>query len=432
MENSRLIASIQGLDMYREELEKIKVWVCSSACGKSYLSDIDDRFFDLDAYKSKLHHSNVENYEERSIDKMWELLEQGKIVLNASHDYFVNYLEKNNIPYVFMYGKPEVEEEYIKRMRNRGSGEEFVKRFGHLVSGLYAGRNKSNYGSFRIEMNRNEFVSDYVWNIFGTPKKFIQFNEFPKNKYKIAFVDIDGTLINRNEELMDFTIKALNSLKDKIKIVLISARGFLRIEPYLSTLGFLDNHNYTVAYNGGLILNNDENVLVENYIKSESIYLLKEYFDKNNLTDCWIYTYDKRLKLNEVKDLDKFLLENKVYEVLYLNLEDPSQVAKIRYGLPQEICDCFEISSSHETRLEFMNKGATKEKAIQVLINRLNIAKAEIIAIGDGENDIGMFELAGCSIAMCNAKQCVKDCADYITDSNNDDGVAKALIKVCG
>ncbi len=78
--------------MYREELEKIKVWVCSSACGKSYLSDIDDRFFDLDAYKSKLHHSDVENYEERSIDKMWELLEQGKIVLNASHDYFVNYL----------------------------------------------------------------------------------------------------------------------------------------------------------------------------------------------------------------------------------------------------------------------------------------------------------------------------------------------------
>ena len=117
--NQIIINSIQEINPYLDSLKKIKIWVCNTACGKSYLASLDDRFVDLDAYRSQLHHSGVEDFEERTISKMWELIKEDKIILNAAHAYFLKYLEENDIPFVYMYGKPEVEAEYIERMRHR-------------------------------------------------------------------------------------------------------------------------------------------------------------------------------------------------------------------------------------------------------------------------------------------------------------------------
>lgn len=74
-----------------------------------------------------------------------------------------------------------------------------------------------------------------------------------------------------------------------------------------------------------------------------------------------------------------------------------------------------------------MKKGATKANAIKILIDYLKINKEEVIAIGDGGNDIPMFEIAGYKVVMGNANEYVKSKADYITDTNNNNGVAKAL-----
>ena len=76
-----------------------------------------------------------------------------------------------------------------------------------------------------------------------------------------------------------------------------------------------------------------------------------------------------------------------------------------------------------------MKEGCSKKNAIYILADKLGIKKEEIIVMGDGGNDISMFECAGLKIAMENAEEHLKEKADFITASNNDDGVAKAIQK---
>lgn len=92
---------------------------------------------------------------------------------------------------------------------------------------------------------------------------------------------------------------------------------------------------------------------------------------------------------------------------------------------------------SHKTKnysfeskfIDVMKKGCSKKNAIYFLADKLKIKKEEIIVMGDGSNDLSMFECAGLKIAMENADEKLKEKADFITASNNDDGVAKAIQK---
>ena len=79
--------------------------------------------------------------------------------------------------------------------------------------------------------------------------------------------------------------------------------------------------------------------------------------------------------------------------------------------------------------IDIMKKGVSKRNAINIVADQLGIKQEEIIVMGDGKNDIPMFEGVGLSVAMENAVDEVKGKADYITASNNDDGVAKAIKK---
>lgn len=71
------INNLKELQNYKEELSKIKVWVCNTACGKSYLCDIDDRFYDLDLYRSKIKNSGEVNYEDLTIPQMYNVMGGG-------------------------------------------------------------------------------------------------------------------------------------------------------------------------------------------------------------------------------------------------------------------------------------------------------------------------------------------------------------------
>ena len=85
--------------------------------------------------------------------------------------------------------------------------------------------------------------------------------------------------------------------------------------------------------------------------------------------------------------------------------------------------------SSWNNNFEIMNKGASKGHAVQVLANYYDIDKESIICIGDSENDLPMIKYAGLGIAMGNAPDYVKNQADYVTDTNSEHGVAKAIEK---
>lgn len=113
-------------------------------------------------------------------------------------------------------------------------------------------------------------------------------------------------------------------------------------------------------------------------------------------------------------------------------VDSAEKIQALRENIPKNLQEGLEISSSEDTRIEFVPKGITKKGGCLTLLEFLGLTKDEMMAIGDGENDVQMFEIASCSVAMCNANETVKAQADFITDSNNDDGVAKALLRILG
>lgn len=246
--------------------------------------------------------------------------------------------------------------------------------------------------------------------------------------YKLVILDLDGTLLNSEKKISDFTCDIIGKIRNQAKIVLASARGFGAIKPYLEQLDLLDDSDYTIAFNGSLVLSNLERKIVDNKISIESLNLLNQYVEENLNCDWYLYTYHKKYRRSEIDNVDKFLQENQIYKVV--GISDENTTKKLRLEIPSKIEELFQISSSEKDWIEFVTKGMTKVVAIKILLNKLGIDRKDVIAIGDGENDIEMIKYVGCGIAMQNATNEVKSCAKIITESNDNDGVGKILEKL--
>ena len=245
---------------------------------------------------------------------------------------------------------------------------------------------------------------------------------------KIVILDLDGTLLTSDKKISDYTREVIRELSNEVKFVLASARAFVTIKPYVEELGLLNENNYTIAFNGSLVVNNLEKPIIDEEIGNEEKLLLQKYIDANKEVEWHYYTYDKNILDSDITDIYDFIKSNKIYKIVCL--ADEKVIANMRNDIPQNINDLFQITSSEPTRIEFVKKGMKKIEAIKFLIKKLNIDSSDVIAIGDGENDIDMIEYAGCGVAMGNATDFVKSVADIITDTNDNDGVGKVLKKL--
>lgn len=245
------------------------------------------------------------------------------------------------------------------------------------------------------------------------------------NTVKAIILDLDGTLLDDNKKIGEKTIDFLRQIKDDIKIIPASARQFCTIKPYLEKLALLDKKNYTICFNGSLIVDNQEKEIFSSYINQDIVIDIDEFILNNNI-EWTYYLYDSRLLRNEITNIREFTNENKIYKIV--GVANPNIIKQIKNNLPKVVLDNLEITSSELTRIEFVNKGMTKVKAIELLLNKLDIDKENIVAIGDGDNDIDMIRYAGCGIAMLNSPKEVKDNADIVTKyTNNEDGVYYVL-----
>lgn len=263
--------------------------------------------------------------------------------------------------------------------------------------------------------NNNEYVTTYI----NVGDKI----SISKRKINIEaiFLDLDGTLLDDNKNIGDKTLKYLREIKDDIKIILASARPFCRIKPYLEKLELLDENNYTICFNGSLVTNNQEKILVSSPI-AENIIIKIDNFILDNKIEWTYYLYDTRLLRKEINNIKEFVNANKIYKIVGISTVD--NISKIRNNLPKYILDNLEITSSVPNRIEFVNKNMTKVNAIELLLNKLGIDKENTVAIGDGDNDIDMIKYVGYGIAMKNSPDIVKEKADIVTEySNNEDGV---------
>lgn len=247
------------------------------------------------------------------------------------------------------------------------------------------------------------------------------------NNIHAIFTDLDGTLLNDEKEIGNYTKEVIKKYKNDINIIPTSARSFNRIKPYLEELGLLDNFNYTICFNGALIVNNQGVELFSSHISKSTMQELTNLIDKYNI-EWMIYTKNELFKRSKIEDINKFIRDNDTFKLIGTSTEE--KIDEIRKEL-SVMNDKLEITTSMSGRLVIVNKGSTKATAVEKIMARLNIGRKNIIAIGDGENDIEMIKNAGYGVAMLNAPEAVKKTARMITKyTNNEDGVGKIIEEI--
>ncbi|ACL76549.1 Cof-type HAD-IIB family hydrolase [Ruminiclostridium cellulolyticum] len=268
--------------------------------------------------------------------------------------------------------------------------------------------------------------------------------------YRLVAIDLDGTLLDKNKEISERNKIAIHMAKEKgVKIVICSGRVYSGARIYAKQLGIMDP---IIACNGAIIRENaDGKVIYSNYMHTDDCLKILDIFHENSiyfhvyagetmLTERLDYNslkyYERnkalhakdRVEIDIVTDMEKRLkeLDGKVLKLVAVS-DDSELLATVRKKL--SIVETVDVTSSNYNNFEVVNKGVNKGKALERLSNMLKIPYREIIAIGDNENDIPMFDFAGLGVAMGNGEDCAKEAADYITATNTEDGVAKAIEK---
>lgn len=263
---------------------------------------------------------------------------------------------------------------------------------------------------------------------------------------KLVAIDLDGTLLNNQKQISEKNKSTLQKAKDQgVKIVICTGRPLKAIDGFLEELNLQEEGDYSITFNGGLVQKNDTGEMLEKITMSydeikELAQLMGELdlpFDV--LSDALVYQLPTSAahpsiysELNKALDFEGKTLEQLTEDGLYNKVVVATdadyldqQIAKI----PAEFYEKYEIVKSRDCLLEFMTKGVTKAYGLSLLAEDLNIKQSEVMTLGDEENDLPMIIYAGIGVAMENAVPIIKEHADYITDTNENDGVAKAVEK---
>lgn len=261
--------------------------------------------------------------------------------------------------------------------------------------------------------------------------------------YKAVFIDMDGTLLKSDHSVSEANKLAIHKLQKKgVLIVLISARPLHGILPISKKI--VSDDMPVVSLNGGYILYKNEiiyqaavsiadTINVYNELKAYDVspmyYSQMDWYAEmdNDRTKKEQRITDVKIKVQPFDETIKWWEENKTGPNKILIAGEKHLITTIEQRLNELHQGKLNIYKSQATYLEVMSVEASKAQAVQLLINKFNIDKKDIIAIGDNYNDKGMIAFAGMGIAMGNAPEEIKLVADYVTDTNNNDGVAKAL-----
>ena len=263
--------------------------------------------------------------------------------------------------------------------------------------------------------------------------------------YKLIALDMDGTLLNSQKELTSRVRSAISSAKEQgIKVVLASGRPFEGMLPTLKELGLDGDEDYALTYNASLILKVACGTIVNQAIlkgqDAIELYAMAQKLGVNilaySLTRGLItpkqntYTdYEARLNGIEFTEFDFNLLEKDEDILKVMMIDEPDLLSDAINRLPQSLQSKYSMARSLPFFFEFMNIDSNKGKGMEALTAHLGLNPEQIICVGDAANDLEMIKYAGLGVAMENATDEVKAHANYITASNDNDGVAHVFEK---
>lgn len=266
-------------------------------------------------------------------------------------------------------------------------------------------------------------------------------------KYKLLVLDVDGTLLNEERQISKRTLAALIKVQQTgVRIVLASGRPTYGLMPLAKTLELGNYGGFIISYNGCQIIKADNGeLLFERRINPEMLPYLEKKAHKNGFA---LFTYhDDTLITNSPEN--EYIQNEARLNNLQIIHEDEFSTA-----IDFAPCKCMLVSDDEDALigledhwkkrlsgtldafrsepyfLEVVPSGVDKANTLGALLEQLNLTREEVIAFGDGVCDVTMLQLAGLGVAMGHAQDSVKRCADYVTASNEEDGVALAVEKI--
>lgn len=262
----------------------------------------------------------------------------------------------------------------------------------------------------------------------------------------VAF-DLDGTLTNSEKKLPEANLEAIRRLQDKgVVVVLASGRPSFGMSHLAEQLELKQRGGYILSYNGAKVIDCRTHGLVSETVFPRDVLprlaelstqlggTLVTYDDPRDTilavgTNEWVEHeswLNNQMNLEVVSDIDAVAPADLPKCMVTAHPDEAAQIAEaLQAEFPQ-----LDICRSAPFFIEVVGRGIDKAAKLAELAESLGIEQKEVVAFGDGYNDMGMLRYAGIGVAMANAFDEVKAVADFVTTSNDECGVAYAIDKL--
>jgi len=264
--------------------------------------------------------------------------------------------------------------------------------------------------------------------------------------YKIIAADVDGTLANLGSgEVSEETIKTLVKAQEQgIKLVVATGRPYQGFEAIIDALKIKEFGGYAIGYNGAVTYEVPSGKIVDRVsLDLEHVPDVMKFADEcgfnfstYNGDDAYIQDPEEKYlkfvanaeRLNRIgRDFFKNPVDFEIPKILISG--EPETVSEKWEIFREKFGKYYNIFRSEPFLIEILPPDVDKSFALKRLIKKLNINREELMAVGDGYNDITMIEFAGLGVAMGNASDAVKEVADFVTLKTEENGVAYAVKK---
>ena len=263
-------------------------------------------------------------------------------------------------------------------------------------------------------------------------------------KYRFLVVDVDGTLLNSEHQVSKRNLAALIKAQQMgVRVVIASGRPTYGLMPIARTLELGNYGGFIISYNGCQIIKADTGeLLFERRISPEMLPYLEKKAKKNSF-DIFTYHDDTIVTNNpdnphiqreaEINGLRLIPEEHFSTAIDFspskcmLVSDDEESLVALEELWKRRLKGSLDVFRSEPYFLETVPTGVDKSNALAVLMEQLGVPREEVMAIGDGPADYTLIQLAGLGVAMGQSTDSIKRCADYVTATNDQDGVALAV-----
>lgn len=262
---------------------------------------------------------------------------------------------------------------------------------------------------------------------------------------KYLALDLDGTLTNSEKQITPRTWQAVMQAQEHgVRVIISSGRPLQGVRFIAEELQLQRYGGYVIAYNGGLLIDYTTGQVMDRVTLSPSILpeivhtALTHQFDILTYQDDYVLTNNAQCPYAQYSARNNHMTLRQESDLLtalaphvpkFNILGDPERLAAFEPVAKEQFAGRLSVMRSEPFFLEMMPLGVGKGERLDYLMQHLGSNRRELMAFGDGFNDCGMIRFAGIGVAMGNAQQTVKDVADFVTLTNDEDGVAYALEK---